>query len=239
VAALDDMSASLLPDISSMRSDSFTSVILPLLKTLYELPNEEWLDTANLISAFGEGTGARHAGMSLLDVFVIQITAQLLQILSDFGAADVDWGNTPGQADQTPGILLSDDNSTAQPGYQMRLTPLGQYGIRNVLLSKGHTARIVGDLATAAAATLLDALRDYQPAAFTSEITGWLANRDQPTAVTQLLEAIPGPDPHLAVRVWMIYSAGPAASRIRATIRSASSSLIGMKSYMVSPRSAE
>ncbi len=38
---------------------------------------------------------------------------------------------------------------------------------------------------------------------------------------------------------WMSYSVGSAVFRIRSTIWSASSSVIGMKSYMVSPRSAE
>jgi hypothetical protein len=82
----------------------------------------------------------------------------------------------------------------------MRLTPLGRYGIRNVLVSKGHTARIAGELAAADAIALLDALADYDPAAFSAELTGWLAGRDETSAVTQLLDAIPGADPDLARR---------------------------------------
>jgi hypothetical protein len=96
--------------------------------------------------------------------------------------------------------MLSGDSSPTQPGYRMRLTPLGRYGIRNVLVSKGHTARIAGELAAADAAALLDALADYDPAAFSTELTGWLADRGEATAVTQLLDAIPGADPDLAGR---------------------------------------
>ena len=46
----------------------------------------------------------------------------------------------------------------------------------------------------------LDALADYDPAAFSAELTGWLAGRDETSAVTQLLDAIPGADPDLARR---------------------------------------
>jgi len=96
--------------------------------------------------------------------------------------------------------MLFADSSVAQPGYRMRLTSLGRYGIRNVLVSKGHTARIAGELATADAASLLDALADYDPSAFSTELTGWLAGQDEASTVTQLLDAIPGADPDLAGR---------------------------------------
>jgi len=83
---------------------------------------------------------------------------------------------------------------------QRRLTPLGRYGIRNILASEGHTARATGDLAAADAATLLDALPDYGPGGFDTELNGWLAGRDEANAVAQLLEAVPGTDPDLAGR---------------------------------------
>ena len=96
--------------------------------------------------------------------------------------------------------MLFAESSGAQPDYRMRLTPLGRYGIRSVLVSKGNTARIAGELATADAASLLDALADYDPIAFSTELTGWLAGRDEASTVTQLLDAIPGADPDLAGR---------------------------------------
>jgi hypothetical protein len=199
VGALDDMGARVMPGMFSMLGGSFPSVVLLVIKILYRLPNEEWLDTARLMSAFDAGGGAGQVGASLHDVFVIESTTRLLKIISDLGAADVDWGTMPWPADQAAAVLLF-GNSAALPDYRMRLTPLGRYGIRNILVGKGHTARIAGELAAADAAALLDALADYDPAAFSTELTGWLAGRDESSAVTQLLDAIPGADPDLARR---------------------------------------
>jgi hypothetical protein len=123
-----------------------------------------------------------------------------MKILSDFGAADVDWGTTKWRSDHAAALTLFTGSSPAKPGYRMRLTPLGRYGIRNVLASEGHTARATGDLAAADAATLLDALPYYDPAGFGIELNGWLAGRDEASAVTQLLQAVPGTDPDLAGR---------------------------------------
>jgi hypothetical protein len=198
--ALDDLGARILPGMFSMLSESFASIVIPALKILYRLPNEEWLDAVSLMSAFNAGGGGGPVGASLHDAFVIESTTRLLKVLSDFGAADVDWGTTPWLADDAAAILLFGGNSAAQPRYRMRLTPLGRYGIRNVLVSKGHTARIAGELAAADASALLDALADYYPAAFSTEFTGWLAGRDEASAVTQLLDAIPDTDPELAGR---------------------------------------
>jgi hypothetical protein len=200
VGALDDMGARVMPGMFGMvLGDHFASVVFPLIELLYRLPDEEWIDTGSLTSAFDAGAG--QAGMTLLDVFVIESATRLLKILSDFGAADVDWGTTPWHADQAAAMITLFANTPAtQPGYRMRLTPLGRYGIRNVLVSKGHTARVAGELAAADAATLLDALPDYDPAAFSTELTGWLAGRDEASAVTQLLDAVPGADRDLAGR---------------------------------------
>ena len=193
MGALDDMGARVLPGmLSMMLGEHVASVVFPVLKLLYRLPNEEWLDTGSLMSS----VGARSGGTSFLDVFVIESTTRLLKILSGFGAADVDWGTTSWRADS----MLFAESSGAQPDYRMRLTPLGQYGIRRVLVSKGNTARISGELATADAASLLDALADYDPIAFSTELTGWRAGRDEASTVTQLLDAIPGADPDLAAR---------------------------------------
>jgi Plasmid pRiA4b ORF-3-like protein len=195
--ALDDMGTRVMPGMFGiMLGESVASVVFPVLKLLYRLPDEEWLDTGGLLSSLGLGGPP---DTSLLDVFVIESTTRLLKILSDFGAADVDWGTTRWHTDQAAAMLFA-DSSAAQPRYRMRLTSLGRYGIRNILASKGHTARIAGELAAADAAALLDALSDYDPGAFSTELTGWLAYRDEASAVTQLLDAIPGADPDLAGR---------------------------------------
>ncbi len=140
------------------------------------------------------------SGTSIGDVFIIASTARLMTILSDFGAADADWGITQWRSDDAAAQTLLTGIPSAKPDYRMRLTPLGRHGIRNILTREGHTARATGDLATASAVTLLDGLPDYDPAGFDAELNGWLADRDEASAVTQLLEAVTGTDPGLAGR---------------------------------------
>ncbi len=196
LGSLDDMGGRILPGMLSMLGEQFDSVVFPLLKLLYRLPDEEWLDTGCLMSSLGADAG--ESGTSIGDVFIIESTARLMRILSDFGAADVDWGTTKWRSDHAATLFTG--SSLAKPDYRMRLTPLGRYGIRNILASEGHTARAAGDLAAADAATLLDALPDYDPAGFSTELDAWLVGRDEASAVAQLLEAVSGTDPDLAGR---------------------------------------
>jgi hypothetical protein len=197
LSALHNMGARIMPGMLSMLAGNFDSVVFPVLKLLYRLPDQEWLDADTLLSALGSAAG--QPGSSFLDAFVIESTARLLTILSGFGAAEVDWGTTPWGADDTLTTLLG-DSSAAPPEFRMRLTTLGRHGVRNVLVGEGHTARIAGELAAADAATLLDALSYDDPGAFSTELTGWLAGRDEASAVTQLLDAVAGTDPDLAAR---------------------------------------
>jgi len=198
LGALDDMGGRILPGMLSMLGEQFDSVVFPVLKLLYRLPDEQWLDTDALMSR--SGTDANESGTSIGEVFIIESVARLMKILSDFGAAEVDWGTTQWRSDHAAAITLFAGSSPVKPGFRMRLTPLGRYGIRNILASEGHTARVVGDLAAADVTTLLDALPYYDPAGFDTELSGWLAGRDEASAVTQLLEAVTGTDPGLAGR---------------------------------------
>ncbi|HEX8007351.1 MAG TPA: hypothetical protein VF482_13070, partial [Trebonia sp.] len=198
LGALDDMGGRILPGMLSMLGEQFDSVVFPILKLLYRLPDGQWLDADALMSP--RGTDAGESGPSIGDVFIIESAARLIKILSDFGAADVDVGTTQRRSDHADAVTLLVGSSPVSPGFQMRLTPLGRYGIRNILASEGHTARVVGDLAAADATALLDALPDYSPASFDTELSGWLAGRDEASAVTQLLEAVAGTDPGLAGR---------------------------------------
>lgn len=125
------MGARILPGMLSMLGEYFASIVFPVLKLLYRLPDEEWLGIGTLVSSLGSG-GLPDA--ALLDVFVIASTTRLLTILTDFGAADVDWGTTPWRADHAAMMTVFADTSAAQPSYRMRLTPLGRHGIRNLLV---------------------------------------------------------------------------------------------------------
>jgi hypothetical protein len=198
LGSLDDMGGHVLPGMLSMLGEQFDSVVFPVLKLLYRLPDEERLDTGSLMSSLGADAGG--SGAPIGDVFIIESTARLMKILSDFGAAEVDWRTTQWRSDHAAAVTLFAGSPLAKHDYPMRLTPLGRYGIRNILASEGHTARATGDLAAADAATLLDALLDYGPAGFDTELNGWLAGRDEANVVAQLLEAVPGTDPDLAGR---------------------------------------
>ena len=208
LGVLDDLGGQILPGMLSMFGGQFGSVVFPVLKLLYRLPGEEWLDIGSLMSSLGADGGG--SSTPLQDVFVIQSTVRLMNILSDFGAVDADLGDSQWSSDEAVAVMLFTDRRPAKPDYRMRLTPLGRYGIRNILASEGHTARVAGELADADAATLLDALPDYDTAGshtggsgtagFDTEVSGWLAGRDEASAVTQLLEAVPGTDPGLAAR---------------------------------------
>lgn len=198
LGALDDMGARILPGMLSMLAESLDSIVFPVLQRLYRLPDPEWLGTGDVLSALGTAGGG--PGAPVLGAFAIESMARLLKILADFGAADVDWGTVRWHSDHAVAGALFADVSPEWPDYRVRLTPLGRYGIRNVLVSEGHTARVAGELATADAATLLDALPYYAPGTFGTEFAGWLASRDEESAVTELLASASGTGPDLAGR---------------------------------------
>jgi len=63
LGALDDMGGRILPGMLSMLSEQFDSVVFPVLKLLYRLPGEQWLDTGSLMSSLGadaDGSGRHH-----------------------------------------------------------------------------------------------------------------------------------------------------------------------------------
>lgn len=86
-----------------------------------------------------------------------------------------------------------DDEDVSRYG-MVRLTPLGRYGIRARMLEAGVDAPAVGDLADKGADALLDGVRDYPEGAAQAEIEQWLAGRELPAAVAELLDAARGDD---------------------------------------------
>jgi hypothetical protein len=131
VTGLDDKGGRILPGMLRMIGEQFGGVIDTVLKLLYRLPCDDWLDTESLISspdAGGDGLGTE------------------------------------------------------------------------LLAGKGHVARVAGDLASEDATTLLDVMPYYEPDAFSAELSGWLAGRDEASVVSQVLEAASGTDPERAVQ---------------------------------------
>ncbi|MFF8270966.1 hypothetical protein ACF059_26775 [Streptomyces sp. NPDC016562] len=86
-----------------------------------------------------------------------------------------------------------DDEDVSRYG-MVRLTPLGLYGVRARMLEAGVEAPAVGELADKGADALLDAVSSYSENAAQAEIEQWLAGRDLPAAVAELLAAARGDD---------------------------------------------
>lgn len=80
------------------------------------------------------------------------------------------------------------------------LTPLGRYGVRQILLGEGIPAPLSGQLAEAGAAELLDALAVTPPESHLAEIAPWLAGRTASQAVGEIAEAASEPTGIGAVR---------------------------------------
>lgn len=91
----------------------------------------------------------------------------------------------PGQAE--------DDEDITRYG-MVRLTPLGLYGVRARMLEAGVEAPAIGELAGKGADALLDAVSYYPEEAAQAEIEQWLAGRELPVAVAELLAAARGDD---------------------------------------------
>jgi hypothetical protein len=92
-----------------------------------------------------------------------------------------------------------DDAEAARFGL-VKLTPLGQYGIRQWLLDKGYDAPLIGEFATGDAAALLQGVAEAVNVLPEKEIRIWLAGREPLGAARELLEAARGNDPVAPLR---------------------------------------
>ncbi|NJP45646.1 hypothetical protein [Actinacidiphila epipremni] len=103
--------------------------------------------------------------------------------------------------------LIEDDEEAAlpEPGEELdpqeisryglvRLTPLGVYGMRQLLMDAGASAPVVGELAEASGAELLSALAGYPDHVARTEAESWLADRKPADAARELLAAARGDD---------------------------------------------
>lgn len=77
----------------------------------------------------------------------------------------------------------------------VRLTPLGQYGVRAQMLDAGVDAPMVGELVDQDAGPLLRTLVGYPESAALAELTQWIAAREPRAAASELLAAARGDDP--------------------------------------------
>ncbi|MFJ6621713.1 hypothetical protein ACIQOW_29580 [Kitasatospora sp. NPDC091335] len=107
-----------------------------------------------------------------------------------------------------------DEEESARFGL-VRLTPLGQYGIRQWLLEDGYDAPLVGDLAKGDAAELLRGVCESANVLPEEELREWTAGREPVAAARELLAAARGIDGYGPLRRMLCVSAlnllGPGA----------------------------
>ncbi|MGW0363578.1 hypothetical protein [Streptomyces sp. NPDC002990] len=116
------------------------------------------------------------------------VDEELLAEVEDPAAPEAASGSPAGAA---AGSL--EDEDVSRYGL-VRLTPLGLYGVRARMLEAGVEAPAVGELADKGADALLDGVSFYPESAAQAEIEQWLAGRELPAAVAELLAAARGDD---------------------------------------------
>ncbi|MFI9158633.1 hypothetical protein [Kitasatospora aureofaciens] len=99
-----------------------------------------------------------------------------------------------------------DEEESARFGL-VRLTPLGQYGIRQWLLEDGYDAPLVGDLAQGDAAELLRGVCESTNVLPEEELRVWVAGREPVPAARELLAAARGDDAYGPLRRMLCVSA--------------------------------
>ncbi|MFJ3215808.1 hypothetical protein ACIPLC_07815 [Kitasatospora sp. NPDC086801] len=107
-----------------------------------------------------------------------------------------------GPEDEEPALVGEaplDEEESARFGL-VRLTPLGQYGIRQWLLEDGYDAPLVGELAQGDAAELLRAVCEAANVLPDEELRVWITGREPVAAARELLAAARGDDAYAPMR---------------------------------------
>ncbi|MEU9132391.1 hypothetical protein AB0D08_30505 [Kitasatospora sp. NPDC048540] len=104
-----------------------------------------------------------------------------------------------GTAPAVAGGAEPDEAEAARFG-TVRLTPLGQYAVREWLMELGYDAPLVGDLAEGDAETLLRGITESANVLPDRELAAWLSGREPVAAARELLAAARGQDPQSPVR---------------------------------------
>ncbi|WP_052681635.1 hypothetical protein [Saccharothrix sp. ST-888] len=99
------------------------------------------------------------------------------------------------------------DEAEAARFGMVRLTALGQYGVRQWLLEDGFEAPLVGELAAGTAEELLRGISETDNVLPERELAVWLADREPVRAARELLAAARGTDPYGPVRRMLCLSA--------------------------------
>ncbi|RKE21694.1 hypothetical protein [Streptomyces sp. TLI_171] len=112
----------------------------------------------------------------------------------------------PAEPVETDGPLSEED--AARFG-TVRLTPLGQYAVREWLMADGYDAPLIGDLADSDGPALLRALAENGQLFAEAELKAWIADRPPVDAARELLTGAKGRDVQSPVRrYWCVVALG-------------------------------
>ncbi|MFH9350256.1 hypothetical protein [Kitasatospora sp. NPDC017646] len=126
--------------------------------------------------------------------------------LLDYHPIDPDLFDEEDGEEPVVGEAPLDEEESARFGL-VRLTPLGQYGIRQWLLEDGYDAPLVGELARGDAAELLRGVCESANVLPEEELRVWVAGREPVPAARELLAAARGDDAYGPLRRMLCFSA--------------------------------
>jgi hypothetical protein len=174
-------------DVSEVVRKDLPGLLIHLYEQPGPVPVEELLDVlfAHIEDAY-EISDAGVLETGGRDAFVL-----VMRDLADWGVAEM--GERDGHA----------------------LTPLGVWAVRELLLADGYRAPLVGDLAEASAAELLEGLVNHGDDTADEEIALWLARREPADAAAELVAVMS--DGTAGVRnlaAAVLHQAGPAAEPV-------------------------
>ncbi|CAL9602141.1 hypothetical protein SUDANB121_05475 [Nocardiopsis dassonvillei] len=153
--------------------------LLPLvLRSLYEAPDRSRVPLTDLV-----------AGL-LADPGTVPLSPRVRRRLPDL-LLHMLW-----QLAETGAVHLDHRRPGGGPCL-VRLTPLGRYGVRQILLSVGVPAPLIDDIGRVGAAEFLDSLRSFSSDGRLIAIDSWLAARTPARALREVCEAVdrPGVEP--------------------------------------------
>jgi hypothetical protein len=195
-----------LPQIRELLAEAPPLVFL-LLLAAYPLPDGEWLDVHSFFDIGLEELPAGTARQLVSSLITVQYQA-MCEVLELFGATESERATAStderatASTDPAAGWLFEAGSAAdLLPSGRFRLTLLGRCGLRELLVSIGVPAPVIGRLADADASDLLAVLGSYPSLEdVRSEVAGWLRLRNPADAAVQIVDACAGDSPTDAQR---------------------------------------
>ncbi|MDE3723329.1 hypothetical protein PWG71_18200 [Nocardiopsis sp. N85] len=159
--------------------------LLPrVLRSLYEAPDRSRVPLADLVTELSTGPEALSGPSDRVRRRLSDLLLPMLWQLTEIGAVHLDHRH----ARPSSGPCL------------VRLTPLGRFGVREILLSVGVPAPLIEDFGRVGAAEFLDSLHSFSLDGRLIAIDSWLAARTPARALREIGGAVDRPGS--ALRRW-------------------------------------